>query len=428
MRARRSLKFDSVFMRRRTVLLVSYHYLPAATPGSRRLDTLARLLARRGWEVIVLTATGARAGENGSPDVHVIRTTRRAPADTAEGRPAIARPLVSRIPVVKDVTSFPDRYAPWGITLVPRLMRILASRRVDVVLSSSPPHSMHMAIAAVRALRPFAWVAEFRDPWMFPSRRSPNPISAAVQRRMERRVLARADRVITNTPGNRDVLLAANPGLDRARVRVSTNGYDAAYFLPESFPPVPSERADLTYVGEIYPGMLERYCAALASIRARNVQNVPRLVVYGTIAGEERQRIHAMGLGEFVADRGFVSHQASVDAMKNARALLALLPSQQRWRTCVPSKVYWYLAARRPIVAIVPEGDTAALVREMQAGHALVETDPDILGRRLEELVSEARARNVATLPAPDTERFTMDAIVDDIDALLREVTHADSA
>jgi hypothetical protein len=64
-------------MRRRSVLLVSYHYLPAATPGSRRLNTVARMLAERGWESIILTATGARNGDAPTPGVEVIRTTRR---------------------------------------------------------------------------------------------------------------------------------------------------------------------------------------------------------------------------------------------------------------------------------------------------------------------------------------------------------------
>lgn len=414
-------------MRRPSVLLISYHYLPAATPGSRRLDTLARMLAARGWESIILTATGPRDGEAATPGIEVIRTTRRPLASGHRG-PAIASPVVSRIPVVGRAARFPDKYAPWAMSLAPRIVSLVRSRSIDVVLSSSPPHSTHLAVAAARSITPFRWVAEFRDPWMFPSRRALHPASAALQRRMERRVLRLADRVVTNTPGNREALLGANPGVDPGRVGVSTNGYDATLFAPGSFPVHPGETADMTYVGEVYPGMIERYCAAIASIRARNPAHVPRLAVYGTIDALERRAIAALGLGEFIDDRGFVSHEESIAAMKNARSLLVLLPAHERWRTCVPSKMYWYLAARRPIIAIVPDGDAASLVREMKAGHVLVEDDIGTLGRELETLVLRLRNAPTEPLSGAGTDRYAMDAIVGDLDRMLREVANGSRA
>jgi hypothetical protein len=263
---------------------------------------------------------------------------------------------------------------------------------------------------------------------MFPSRRELSAASAALQRRMERDVLRRANLVIANTPGNRDALLSANPGIDRARVRISTNGFDAALFDPSSLPPDPTEPADLTYVGEVYGGMLDRYAAAIASIRDRNPDHVPRLAVYGTIHSAEIRRIAALGLSPFIEDRGFVSHEESVAAMKNARALLALLPPHERWRTCVPSKIYWYLAARRPIVAIVPEGDTAALLRGLHAGHALVDSEASVLGQQLEQLVVTWRGTPATRLSGEGIERYAMDAIVEQLDGFLREVMDGDSA
>jgi glycosyltransferase involved in cell wall biosynthesis len=414
-------------MRRPTILLVSYHYLPAATPGSHRLNTVARLLTARGWDCVILTATGADAGPNSDGGIEVIRTTRRH-LRSNHGRAAIDRPVLSRIPGVRRAVGFPDKYAPWGAALVPRLLQLLGSRSIDVVLSSSPPHSTHAAIAAARSFRTFRWAAEFRDPWMFPSRRPPGALSARIQRGMERHVLRRADVVIANTPGNRDALLAANPDLDAARIRVSTNGYDASLFADGTLPATPRETADLTYVGELYDGMLERFGAALASIRARNPGHVPRIAVYGTINAPERRRIAALGLEDCIEDRGFVPHEESIAAMKNARALLVLLPPQERWRTCVPSKLYWYLAARRPIVAVVPDGDAAGLVRRLGAGHALVDDDADAVGRALEAIVVNARSSPPARIDTPGAGKYSMDAIVDDLDAMLREVIRGNPA
>ena len=253
-------------------------------------------------------------------------------------------------------------------------------------------------------------------------------LSASVQRALERRVLARADRIVVNTPGNLASLLAANPRLDPARVRVSTNGYDERLFAADAVAAGPTDSADITYVGEIYEGMLAQYARAVASIRDRSPSHTPRLAVYGTIHPAERARMQSMGLLPYLDDRGFVSHEESITAMQRARALLALLPQEERWRTCVPSKVYWYLAARRPILAFVPDGDTAVLVRTLQAGRVFGGDDAAETGRELETFIMKARAADAPLLSGAGTERFSMNAIVDDLDALLREVLRGNSA
>ena len=413
-------------MRPRSLLIVTYHYLPAETPGSRRIAAMARLLKARGWDVSILTATGSRDGGD-TPGIDVIRTTRTRLGDDGRAQPAIASPAVSRIPLLRNVTRFPDKYAWWNFSLTPKIVSLVRERHFDVVLSSSPPHSLHLGVHAARERQPFRWVAEFRDPWMFPSRRALPPLSASMQRRLERGVIRHADHVIANTPGNRDALLAGNPGLDPAQVSVSTNGYDASLYAAGSFPAQPGERADLTYVGEVYAGMLERYCAAVAGIRSRNEANVPRLAVYGMIEEGERERIRSAGLGAYVEDRGFVAHEASIDAMKNARALLVLLPDEERWKSCVPSKLYWYLAARRPILAMVPEGDTSRLVRELKAGEVLT-GDVAAMGRQMEESVRRARTSPVPSRDGQGAARYSMDHIVGELDRLLREVSDGNPA
>jgi glycosyltransferase involved in cell wall biosynthesis len=414
-------------MRRRSVLIVTYHYLPAETPGSRRLDTVARKLTAHGWDVSILTATGSRAGAGDPPGIEVIRTTRARLGDDGRGEPAIASPGVSRIPLLRKLTRFPDKYSWWNFALVPKIVELVRERRFDVVLSSSPPHSLHLGVRAARARQPFRWVAEFRDPWMFPSRRALSPLSAAVQRYLERGVLAHADRVVANTPGNRDALLAANPGVDPERVRVSTNGYDPALYSSGSFPAEPGEKADLTYGGEVYAGMLERYCAAIADIQARNPAHVPVLAAYGMIEAGERRRIDAMRLNAYIDDRGFVSHEASIAAMKNARALLVLLPDEERWKSCVPSKLYWYLASRRPILALVPEGDTSRLVGELKAGEVL-SGDVHALARRLEDFTLHTRPAPVPSRIGNEAERYSMDHVVDELESLLKEVSDGSPA
>jgi glycosyltransferase involved in cell wall biosynthesis len=340
------------------VLIVSYHYLPRVTPGSLRVAAIARHLARDGWRVTILTSSAATP-EDG------IRVVATGTARSSGGTGAVRRRTRS---LWKDV-AIPDPHVTW----IPALLRgasALLDEGAGVVFSSSPPHSTQLALSLLRRSRRFRWVADYRDPWTAPSRQPRRAASLALQAAMEARALSAADCVIANTAGNRDALLARF-GLAKDRVRVVTNGFDDAMLdaAPEA-----SDQADLTYVGEVYPGMMDRYVAAVAMMRERGGA-VPTLATYGDIDPREWRRLEAAGLAASVERRGVVSHEDSLRAMRAARALLLLLPDRESWRTCVPSKLYPYLAARRPVLALVPEGDAASLVRHANAGEAL--TDPD---------------------------------------------------
>ena len=72
-----------------------------------------------------------------------------------------------------------------------------------------------------------------------------------------------------------------------------------------------------------------------------------------------------------IACKGVVSPAQSLRVMRDARSLLLLLPMDPRWATCVPSKMYSYLFTERPILAVVPEGDAARIVRATGSGVAV---------------------------------------------------------
>jgi len=390
-------------MSSRTVLIVSYHYPPSTTPGAIRVSAMARRLSARGWNVVVVTATGGSAGDGNTIDV--IRTSAHAPVADGPGQPVIATPRPAGLARFARAFAIPDAYTGWGADLNRAVASALDTHAVDVVLSSSPPHSSQRSLAALHRRRRFRWVAEFRDPWMFPNRRRLSRASAAWQRHMEASVVTRCDRVIANTDGNRTELLAGVRGLDPARVVVIPNGFDAAHVSGPA--PVPSS-FDLTYVGEIYPGMFDVYVEALAGLRAQDPARIPTLEVFGTLDSRERRRLAERGLDRFVEHRGFVSHRESVDAMRAARALLLLLPGNDRWRTCVPSKLYWYLGARRPVIAFAPDGDAGQVLRDTGAGWLISARTGTAPAHELAAALEKARAW---TGPAHSIGAYDLDAL-----------------
>jgi hypothetical protein len=403
-------------MRAPRLLLVSYHYLPRNTPGSLRAASIARHLAASGWEVTVLTAAGNPPDHDG---IRVVSTARRTARDAAR-----AGPLSRRIRGLWKGVAFPDVHVGWSLTIARELTRLLDRESFDAVLSTSPPHSSQAAVGAVRRARRFRWVADYRDPWTAPSRHPRNPVSFAAHRALERRVLLAADLVIANTPGNREALLRAFPSLPPERVEVVTNGFDDSMLDPPA--QTSSESADLTYVGEVYPRMLDLYLDAVAGLTRERPDLAPTLAVYGDVDPREWRKVQERGLVGRVERRGFVPHEESLRAMRRARALLLLLPHAESWRTCVPSKTYPYLASGRRVLALVPEGDAAALVRSTGSGEAVVTNDAAAAADAIARFVAGARAAPDGAAVTPAARAFAYSAVTARLETLLRRVAGRD--
>jgi hypothetical protein len=207
------------------------------------------------------------------------------------------------------LTRFPDKQVGWLVPLLRNGRRLIRAGGIDVVVSSSPPHSSQWGMYLLRKARKFKWIVDFRDPWTAPVRHARNPVSVLLQSRMERRVLRRCDRIVVNTPGNRRAMLAAFPDIEPSKVEVVTNGYDAEHGCDDALESSDYVDCDMVYVGEIYKGMLDTFLDALVRLRERDPEAVPKIHVFGTIHAREYEKIEARGLQENIVYRGYVSEQ-----------------------------------------------------------------------------------------------------------------------
>lgn len=371
------------------------------------MASLVRRLARSGWDVHVIAAR--RASEQHAdtdsagfvPEGVTVERTgsmelyRRINAGLRGGGGSSLSRWLRRLAVLPllplyPLSRFPDKQVGWTLHLFFALRRALRERGDCVVLSSSPPHSCTIPVALLRRTHRFRWVADFRDPWTAPVRQPSTMRWEHLQRRIERRVLGRADAIIANTPGNRDALLEVFPEVDARRVEVITNGFDPELSPAEVADDAGLDAADLVYVGEIYPGMLGLYLAA-AGIIAKRGGRVPRLVAYGIFDEREREAARAAGLLDSIEHRGVVGWQRSLAVMRAAPALLLLLEHHPRWHSCVPSKLYPYLQAGRPVLALVPAGDASAILERTGAGVAVTSSDAAEVARAIEAFVDAPR-------------------------------------
>ncbi len=409
----------------RDLLVVTYHFPPIQSAGVYRLVGLVKYLQRRGWRITVLTVR--RSTHEGSddtsldlipPGIDVVRSDSNEPAarllrvaqsrganasstvveanHTAPSRP-LRKSLLRRalgVPgrAVVDVLSFPDHHVGWAPRVARDVSAFVRAHPNAVVLSSTPPHSTHLGVRLARAFVAFPWVADFRDPWTSPSRRPRSRASLFVQRALERSVLRACDRVIANTEGNRDALLASFRDLDAERVVVIPNAFDTETLPEAAAANDPAAACDIAYFGEVYPGMLDAYIAALEILVARDTNAAPRLHVFGRVAPGDPRRVREAGLSSHIAFMGTVSYARSLSLMRAVPALLLLLPAGESMATCVPSKLYPYLFTGRPVFALVPAGDAARVIESTGAGTAILPGPPAVVATALQEFVARVRS------------------------------------
>jgi glycosyltransferase involved in cell wall biosynthesis len=361
-------------------LVVTYHFPPIQSAGVYRMVGLVKYLAARGWRITVLSVEQSthERGDDESlalipPGVDVIRTGSPEPAARllrafgkrganvqATERPVTngTREAVLREPLagarretkslprrllarpgrwLVDALSYPDYQIGWAPRVAHDVRAFLRRHPGAVVLSSTPPHSTQLGVRWARAFSRFVWVADFRDPWTAPLRQPKGRANLALQRALERWVLAGCDGVIANTEGNRERLLAAFPRLDPQRVSVVTNAFDTETLPPAAAAGDPALACDMAYFGEVYPGMFDVYLDAVRILLARDAKDAPRLHVFGKVGADDVRRVSESGLASHIVFMGSVSYPRSLSLMQSARSLLLLLPPGESMATCVPT-------------------------------------------------------------------------------------------
>lgn len=378
--------------RLRSILLVAYFYPPSRDTGAHRPTSMARHLRRLGHRVTVLTTTAyGRLPDDGGPqtdgatgdvaraaDLQLARARLRGhdrvdslfDSDTYSGRP---HPL-SRVVVPEPLAL---AWAPFAARAARRLHR---ERRFDCVLTTSPPESAHLIGRAVQRAGS-AWVADLRDGWTFEPLRPKFPTAAQrrADERLERRLLSAADAVVA----------VSRPVVDDLRSRgiaeplLVPNGWDPeaeASVAPadEVGGLLDPERTSLVYTGRFgsYGRDPRPLLEALRALAVSDPEAAARLelVVAGPLTDDEAA-LFAAGFGP-VAVR-LAGSLTRGRALALQRAADALLLIAHPTRSQLPNyKLFEYLAAERPILALAAGTEAGRIVSETGAGEAVRADDP----------------------------------------------------
>lgn len=434
------------------LLVIAHAFPPVAGVGVQRTLSFVRYLPRFAWQPVVLTVRepidvemdGALLTRIPSEAVvartywlHprlVIRQLHRRLSPSASPEPRIER-LTAAVPPARQTSRWrvwlraalliPDQAIGWLPFAVWRGMRLMREHEIAALYSTSGPPTCHLVGWMLKRLTRRPWVADFRDPWTADLSTTRREIYRVAWRRrvdawLERRVLAAADAVVAVSAPQRDVLLAAagvgpagehtggtgeRPGQPKgrppaadtcaARFHVITNGFDPD--LTAGIQRQPPPVFTLTYTGTFYlaeqsPAPLFEAVARLLGEGGVDAADF-RIRIIGASGERVAGEVARYGLERVVAVLPALPHREVLQAQADASALLLVLGPSQGRQGVLTGKLFEYLAARRPILGLVPPDSAAAdVLRDTGAGSVVDPADVAGIAAAVRSLYDEFRA------------------------------------
>jgi len=429
-------------MAARRILLVTGYFPPYSPLGAVRAPALVSHWLGQGHDVRVVAienpaVTGMLASPlppdrvaympftpPGQTIERLIRPLRRS-SGMAGSSPAavLARPprLEGLRNAYRQAMQFPDHYRSWVRPAVAAGLAIAAAWQPDLIYSSGPPHSGHIVASRLARRLRIPWIAELRDTWANnPYSDAPAPIEWA-QTVYANSVLRHASAAVLLTRTAEEETRAA---LGCPTI-VSYNGFTEEDFAGLDAPdPLDAERLTILHAGVIYAGRRDPVALlqALAILGPR--RHAVRVKFYHDEMAAVAQRAERLGVRDSIEICPPVPRREILRIERAADVLLLCRWADPRDDGVIPGKLFEYIGARRPILAIgSTTGEATEIVRSGPFG--LVSNAPMEIAEQLLAWIGQKREAGgrLPDLPAAPTRRYLREAQFRRIDPLIAALT-----
>lgn len=371
------------------VLIVTYYWPPAGGPGVQRWLKFVKYLPEFGIEPIVYIP------KNPHYPLKDIDLEQEVPMNLKVLKNAIFEPyafasLLSRknterissgiIPernkqgwlqklllFIRGNFFIPDARKFWVKPSVKYLSSYLEENEIDTVITTGPPHSLHLIGLELKQKMKLTWIADFRDPWTqigYHNELKLTPKSQEKHRELELRVLKGADHLVTTSFTTKKEF----EGKISTPISVITNGYDYEKVRAVE----PDKVFSLSHIGSLLSGRNpEQLWEAIRELLMENADFAEdfQLKLVGTVGEPVLESIQKNDLEGHCKIVGYVSHREALEIQRSSQLLLLIEINSEETRGIIPGKLFEYMVSQRPILAIGPEGsDVQKIIRETNTG------------------------------------------------------------
>lgn len=397
---------------KRRVLIISYYWPPSGGAGVQRWLKFVKYLREFGWEPVIYTPENPEFPSldeslfKDIPEViEIVRTPIWEPYRfykkligagknerinagflSEKKRPGMAEKFSIWL---RGNFFIPDARKFWIRPSVNFLVKYLAQKPVDAIVSTGPPHSMHMIALGVKKKTGIPWLADFRDPWTnidFYHELMLSGWADKKHHRQELSVLKEADEVVVISRSMRTDFA----GILNRDYTVITNGYDMDDV--SNLETVPDKKFSISHIGTM---VKTRNPEALWQALSKEAGQNPvfaanlELKLVGSVDYSVNESLDRAGLRQFVKLVSYLPHDEVIKVQQQSQVLLLLINDTPNAKVILPGKFFEYMASRRPILCIGPkDGDAAQVIAETGSGMVVEKDNALGLQQAVQELFS----------------------------------------
>ena len=364
------------------VLIITYYWPPAGGSGVQRWLKFVKYLQNFDVEPIVYTVDNVNYPKEDKTLLHEVPASikilkqaiweptnllfwKKKEAQKGDVSNAVNNGFLS---FIRGNFFIPDPKIFWVNSSVKFLQQYLKENKVDVVISTGPPHSMHLIAHKLKQKINIKWIADFRDPWSnlyYNEEFKQLSFAKKKNEKLENSVFKNADCILTVSNS-----LKKEFDQKATRVEVITNGFDDEVVTNTLI--TLDEKFSISYIGllpkQSNPKLLFKVLSTLC-LEDTDFKTDLKLNFIGDISQDVKQEIIKDGLLENSNFIGYVSHKEAIEYQKKAQVLLLLIPNVEKSEGILTGKLFEYLTAKRPILAMGPEtGDLSEILKNTNAG------------------------------------------------------------
>ena len=311
----------------------------------------------------------------------------------------------------------PDARKFWIKPSVKFLTDVIKNDNIDTVITTGPPHSVHLIGLQLKTNLKITWFTDFRDPWTSIGYHKKLKLTTSSQKKhkiMESAVLNEADHVITTSKTTKKEFqeITSKP------ISVITNGYDSGYAtevdLDKSF--------TISHIGSLLTGRnpknlwktLSRIAAENAVFRA-DLQ----LEFMGVVSQDVMDSLYRYELGPYIKIKGYGSHAEAQRKQRQSQLLLLVEIDSEETKGILPGKLFEYMAAKRPILALGPKDwEAGQIISQTNSGKTFdYNSDLDLRDTILEWY--DAYKKNNLKSNSVDIKKYSRKSLTEDLAKIL---------
>lgn len=396
--------------------MVAFHYPPCQSAGTHRTEKFAQYLKEFGWDVVVLTVPARLFTQKSDVQYNenALDVERTYAFDAAKKLSFKGKYL--------GITCVPDRWWSWALSAIPAGKKLIEKYKPDVIWSTYPISTAHFIAYKLHKHSGLPWIADYRDPLQ--CRYDPSVLKySGFSKYIEKLAIENCARAVFTTKNARSLYQALYTEQPSQKFAVIENGYDEEKFADlEKVAPVDSSVFTLLHSGDIY-GLNRNphnVLSALSLLKNEGVISKDnfRMVFRGISDSTALANMAAeVGVSDLVELLPVIGYAESLSEMLASNALLLL--QGELFNNQVPSKLYDYIRAGKPVVASTPDnGATADVIRSLS--NAFCGNDVDTLKTAIIGVIqSDKEKRKVSKL---DIQRFSRYSKTVELAALLNDL------